>query len=108
MGGSAVAYPRAVIAEHFFRLVALAAAAGVGWGFNAITDHEVRLAQIESSRFTAKEGRALVQSLETKFQVVLDRLAATDAGVADRLARTETKVDAMRQDIQRLLERLER
>lgn len=99
---------KTLVVENLFRVIVIAIAAAVGWGFNAITDHEVRIVKIEANRFTSQDGQRLIAALEVKLQVILDRLARNDSQTADRLARTETKVDEMKSEIRRLLEKIDK
>ena len=72
-------YPRSLIIENVFRLLVIALAAGVGWTFNAVTDHEVRIVKIESNRFTAQDGRSLTKGIEERIRAVEIEMATTKA-----------------------------
>lgn len=85
-----------VILENIFRLAVVALAAAVGWTFNAITDHEVRLVKIESNRFTSQDGQLLIRALEVKLQAL-----------EVKVVRTETKVDEMKAELRRLAEAIQ-
>lgn len=74
----------------------IALAAAVGWTFNAVTDHEVRIVKIESNRFTAQDGRALTKGIEERIRAVEIEMATTKARlneIYEVLRRIEAKLD---------------
>lgn len=96
MVDSQIAYPRSLIFENIFRLMVIALAAAVGWTFNAVTDHEVRIVKIESNRFTAQDGRALTKGIEERIRAVEIEMATTKARlneIYEVLRRIEAKLD---------------
>lgn len=88
---------RNLMTEQLYRLAVIALAGTCGFIINSIWDHESRLVRIESNRFTASDGEALVSKLEMRL------------GVLElQMARAETKLDELREHIQRLLEKVEK
>lgn len=96
MVDSQIVYPRSLIFENIFRLMVIALAAAVGWTFNAVTDHEVRIVKIESNRFTAQDGRNLTKGIEERIRAVEIEMATTKARlneIYEVLRRIEAKLD---------------
>lgn len=86
-----------ILVEQLYRLAVIALAGTCGFILNSIWDHESRLVRIEASRFTAADGRALVTQLEARL------------GVLElQMARAETKLDELREHIQRLIDKVDK
>lgn len=88
---------RGVVVEQIYRFSVIALAAACGFIFSTIWDHESRLVRIESNRFTATDGKTLVSTLGARLGVL-----------EIQMARAETKLDELREHIQRLIEKVDK
>lgn len=96
MVDSQPAIPRPLVIENIFRVAVMVMAAAIGWTFNAVTDHEVRLVKIESNRFTSEDGRNLTRGIEERIRALEIEMATTRASLVEMfgvMRRIEEKLD---------------